>query len=114
MTAPCDRRRFGAPDPDPVTGRAPLAPTAAADDVPALLAEADAFCAGWERATLRLALVADQSLVIRRLLAERDEARRDRDRLARRLRAVGAIAHGARFRLDPDPESEADAGDAPP
>lgn len=107
MTAPRDWRWQGAPD--PVTGIAPLSPTPAADDVPALLAEADAFCAEWERATLRLALVADQSLVIRRLLAERDEARRDRDRLARRLAAVGAIAHGARFWLDPD----ADPDDGP-
>lgn len=152
MTAPRDWRWADAPRPDPDTGRVPLAPTPAAADVPALLAEADAFCAEWERASLRVALVADQSLVIRRLLdrcdaqaealrradelhkldafmvhtadrardearrdqlaavAERDDARRDRDGLASRIQGMVAIGHGARYRLTP----ESDAGEPPP
>lgn len=136
MTAPEDKPRdwrwSGAPDLD--TGAVPLAPTAAADDPRALLAEAAAWCADTTRA-LRAGLVADLAEALRRAAelhkidafmvhaadrardearrdqfaaeAERDNARRDRDRLARRLDAVGAIARGARFRLDPD------ADDAP-
>lgn len=129
MTAPRDFRWWDAPRPDPDTGRAPLAPTAAADDVDGLLREADAYCAEWERAGLRSQLIPDLALnvwclrnerdALRDLYdktrAERDDARRERDRLARRLAAVGAIARGAPFRLDPDPphDLEADAGDPP-
>lgn len=169
MTAPRDFRWSGAPDPD--TGTAPLAPTPAAGDVPALLAEAAAWCADTTRA-LRAGLVADLAEALRRAAelhkidafmvhtserardearrdqlaaeAQRDDARRERDtlhheldalrddverllaaecpadapcprlrataderdRLARRLRAVGAIAQGARFRLDPDGDGD--------
>lgn len=137
MTAPRDFRWSGAPDPD--TGTAPLAPTPAAGDVPALLAEAAAWCADTTRA-LRAGLVADLAEALRRAvelhrldafmvhaadrardearrdqlaaIAERDEARRDRDRLARRLDAVGAIARGARYKFDPD--ADAEPGGPPP
>ncbi len=67
---PRDFRWSDAPAPDPITGFAPLAPSAAD---------------------------------LARALAERDEARVERDGLARRLQAVGAISRGARFRLDPEP-----------
>lgn len=108
MTAPRDFRWQDAPRPDPDTGRAPLAPTAAADDVPALLAEADAFCADSERAALRLALIADQSAVIRRLLDDLARVTAERDRHARRIRGAKAVLDGAAVAAAPD---EADAGE---
>ena len=104
--APRDFRWADAPRPDPDTGRAPLAPTPAADDPDALLAEATAWCADTTLA-LRSALVADLAEALRRAielhkldvfmvhtsdrardearrdqlaaLAERDDARRERD-----------------------------------
>lgn len=51
----------------------------------------------------------DPAAALARAIAERDDARRERDRLARRLQAVGAIARGAPYRLVP----ELDAGDPP-
>lgn len=121
---PRDFRWQDVPRPDPVTGIAPLAPTAAADDVPALLAEADAWCA--DRALpLRSALVADLAAALREMqedrdqalaqvrwiadkaLAERDAARAERDRLARRIQAIVAVANGARA-VAPDDEAPDD------
>lgn len=105
MSVPRDSRWSDRPAPDPVTGRAPLVPTPAADDVRALRAEAARWCADPPQ-PLRTGIVADLDVALGRALDERDEARRERDRLARRLQAVGAIAHGARFRLDPEPDKD--------
>lgn len=71
---PRDRRWDDAPRLDPDTGRAPLAPTAAADDVHALRAEARAWCADPAR-PLRSAIVADLERALSRALAELDHAR---------------------------------------
>lgn len=106
MPAERDWRWDDAPRPDPDTGRLPLAPTAAAHDLPALRAEARAWCADPAR-TLRSAIVADLEHALGAALARAEAAERDRDRLARRLRAVGAIARGARV---PDELADADPG----
>lgn len=92
---PRDWRWHDAPRPDPDTGRAPLMPGAEADDVPALLREADAFCRDWEHAALRLALVADQAAVIRRLSDDLARVTAERDRHARRIRGARAVLDGA-------------------
>ncbi len=67
-------------------------------------ARAEAGWAGWLRET---GLVPAAALA--RALAERDAARRERDRLARRIQGIEAIARGASYRLVP----ELDAGDPP-
>ena len=138
---PRDWRWSDAPRPDPVTGAAPLAPTALADDPASLLAEHDAFAADWPNRTLRVGLVSDLAAALGRALAERDDARRELDALrddvellmaaecppdapCPRLRAVaadrdrlarriqGMVAIGHGARYRLTPEP--DAGDAPP
>lgn len=82
----------------------------APDDVPALLAEADRF--GQERParTLRVGLVADLAGALRRVIAERDEARRKHDRLASRIRGARAVLDGAAVAAVAAQPPEPDAG----
>lgn len=105
LTVPRDWRWADAPRPDPDTGTTPFAPTAAADDVPALRAEARAWCAD-PAASLRSAIVADLEHALGRALAERDEARRKHDRLASRIRGARAVLDGAAVAAAP-PEPDA-------